>query len=62
MEITGHELGTEGRVVPNYPAVRLCPLRSLLSSLGFSAFHLFVSLRKYLAASDSQQMPTWSKL
>jgi len=56
MEITGHELGTEGRVVPNHSAVRLCPLRRLISSLGLSAFHLlvFVSLRKHLAASDLQ--------
>lgn len=52
MEITGHELGTAGRVVHNHPAVRLCPLRRRFCSLGLSAFHLFVSLRKHLAASD----------
>ena len=47
--ITGHEIGSVGRVVQNDPAVALKAGTNPVSSMGYSDLNLFGPLRKHLA-------------
>lgn len=65
IEINGHETGTAGSMVCNYPAVAPQPGTSPVGSMMPDDFHLFGLLKKHLATkqftadADGKQTVTW---
>jgi len=49
MEITGHEIGTEGKITHNHPSAEPQAVTSLLCSVALSNFRLFGQLKKNMA-------------